>query len=631
MILAIAVVAVTQHVITTTAEPMPEVLLNDNRRPAGSLREGVLTLRLRAAAGVWKPEGSSGRALRIEAFGEEGTPLSVPAPMVRVPEGTTIDVSVRNDLDTPLRVGGLCERGGASCAQLDVAPHDTRQVRFSTGPAGTYHYWGSSSGMPLGFRAVEDVQLSGALIVDPLDAPPYDDRVLVITEWTSLTREQLRRIAGAVDPGAAFLALKPDVLMTMNGRAWPFTERLSYDVGEEVRWRVINLSTQVHPMHLHGFYFDVESIGNGLRDTQYRSDQMPHVVTQLMQSGSTMTMRWVPERAGNWLFHCHVMLHVSSVLEVDGSPKAGASHQTHHDRSSGMTGMVVGITVRDSKGESSTVIDPPTLPVRKFTLQVRSEPGRFVGEPALGFVLENDSASPHASVVPVPGPLLVLKRGEPVEITLVNGLPERTAVHWHGMELESYYDGVHGWGRTGHQVTPLLEPGGSFVVRFTPPRTGTFMYHTHFHDNRQLTSGLYGAMIVVDPGETFDERTDHVMVIGRGGPQREAPVVLNGQRDMQVAWTAATRHRIRLINITPNDILVATLQTNTGPVTWRPLTKDGAPVPAERNRLVPASETIAVGETYDFEYEAPPGRQNLWLELRTPAGRWEMQGQVIVK
>ena len=179
--------------------------------------------------------------------------------------------------------------------------------------------------------------------------------------------------------------------------------------------------------------------------------------------------------------------------------------------------------------------------------------------------------------MPVPGPTLILKRGEPVEITLVNRLPEGTAIHWHGMELESYYDGVHGWSGAGRRVTPLIEPGGSFVVRFTPPRTGTFMYHTHLHDNRQLTSGLYGAMLVVEPGETLDESTDHVFVMGRGGPDPKAPAVLNGQRNPQVMWKAGERHRVRLINITPSDIFSVTLQTNEGPVTWRPLTKDGAP------------------------------------------------------
>ena len=152
---------------------------------------------------------------------------------------------------------------------------------------------------------------------------------------------------------------------------------------------------------------------------------------------------------------------------------------------------------------------------------MQAEPKRFGDAPAYGFVLTEEGDPLPTERVPVPGPTLVLKRGEPVEITLVNRLPEGTAIHWHGMELESYYDGVHGWSGAGQRVTPLIEPGGSFVVRFTPPRTGTFMYHTHLHDHRQLTSGLYGAMLVVEPGETFDEATDHVFVMGRERPGSE--------------------------------------------------------------------------------------------------------------
>jgi hypothetical protein len=38
-----------------------------------------------------------------------------------------------------------------------------------------------------------------------------------------------------------------------------------------------------------------------------------------------------------------------------------------------------------------------------------------------------------------------------------------------------------------------------------------------------------------------------------------------------------------------------------------------------------------VGETYDFEFETPPGRQTLWLEVRSPGGKWQAQGRVIVK
>ena len=136
--------------------------------------------------------------------------------------------------------------------------------------------------------------------------------------------------------------------------------------------------------------------------------------------------------------------------------------------------------------------------------------------------------SPAPGVASAPGPAIVLRRGEPVEITVVNRLGEATALHWHGIELDSYYDGVHGWSGGGQRLAPLIEPDRSFVVRFTPPRSGTFMYHTHLHDERQLPLGLYGPMIVVEPGETFDPATDHVLIVARkrprsGGAERAHP------------------------------------------------------------------------------------------------------------
>jgi FtsP/CotA-like multicopper oxidase with cupredoxin domain len=343
-----------------------------------------------------------------------------------------------------------------------------------------------------------------------------------------------------------------------------------------------------------------------------------------------MTMMWKPERAGNWLFHCHVMTHVSPTLHVDGSQKSHDAHGPEGHAGAGMTGMVLGVTVVDANGTSDATSDAADPTARKLTLVMQAEPKRYGDAPAYGFSL-GAAGSATAAVVPVPGPTLALTRGEPVEITLVNRLPEGTAIHWHGMELESYYDGVHGWGGSGQRVTPMIEPGGSFVVRFTPPRTGTFMYHTHLHDKRQLTSGLYGAMVVIEPGESFDEAADHVLVIGRGGPQRDAPVVINNQAAPRFAWKAGARHRIRLINITPDDILSISLQGGETPVTWLPLTKDGAPLPPDRCIPGPAKQVIGVGETYDFEFEAPKGRRNLWLEVRSPGGRWLTQGLVVIK
>jgi hypothetical protein len=109
--------------------------------------------------------------------------------LIRVVEGTEIVVSVRNERKTPLTVHGFCSRAEASCAPLQVPPAQTREARFRTGPAGTYHYWASTFGAPVPFR-----ELAGAFVVDPIAGPPAPDRILVITEWTSLTPPQLREI-----------------------------------------------------------------------------------------------------------------------------------------------------------------------------------------------------------------------------------------------------------------------------------------------------------------------------------------------------------------------------------------------------------------------------------------------------
>ena len=260
------------------------------------------------------------------------------------------------------------------------------------------------------------------------------------------------------------------------------------------------------------------------------------------------------------------------------------------------------------------------------------------GRPVAGFALTEGGGAPAPPSSP--GPTVVLRRGEPVEITLENGLSEATAIHWHGMELESYYDGVHGFSGVGPRQTPMIEAGGRFVVRFTPPRAGTFIYHTHLHDHRQLSSGLYGAMIVIEPGETFDPATDHVLVLGRSGltsgalaiPDGATPAVLNGQRAPRFVWTAGQRHRLRLINITADDLFDVSLHTRRRPGAMD-AGRQGRRARCREARLRPvtARQTIAVGETYDYAIDVPPGRRNYWIEVRTPAGKWQLQAHVIAK
>jgi FtsP/CotA-like multicopper oxidase with cupredoxin domain len=195
----------------------------------------------------------------------------------------------------------------------------------------------------------------------------------------------------------------------------------------------------------------------------------------------------------------------------------------------------------------------------------------------------------------------VLTRNQPVAIHITNRLDEPTSVHWHGIELESYYDGVPGWGGDGPKVSPMIMPGESFDAVFAPPRAGTFMYHTHMNDLSQLSSGLYGALIVVPEGTKFQPESDKVFLLSRNGKRKDGELLLNGATaPAPLELRAGVRYRLRFIDILANNSIVINAIQDGKPVEWVPIAKDGADLASVQSVATPAAFTIAPGETYDF-------------------------------
>lgn len=99
-----------------------------------------------------------------------------------------------------------------------------------------------------------------------------------------------------------------------------------------------------------------------------------------------------------------------------------------------------------------------------------------------------------------PGPTLVFEEGDSVAITVVNHLPEPTAIHWHGIILPNSQDGVPDVG----EPTPMIRPGGSYTYRYQIVQSaGTHMYHSHI-DIRSEILGLTGGFIIL-PRDGRDE------------------------------------------------------------------------------------------------------------------------------
>ena len=589
----------------------PAIQLNDNRIGAGTLARGVLTVRLEARLGTWRPFGADSAGVPIYAFGEAGKPLQDPGPLLRVREGTEIVARVTNHTDSTLVVHGLAARRVAVMDTLVVPPGATREARFRADAAGTYYYWASVHGEGFEDRAYDDAHLDGALIVDPAGAAPKPDRVFVIERW----------IPGGDTSDDAITAYE---LFTFNGRPWPYTERLTYDVGDSIRWRIINASNDVHPLHLHGFFYRVDARGDLQQDTAYWPAQQRMDVTEPMWDGTTMDLAWSPDRPGGWIFHCHLNWHVlpNPELPVDaealdqrlGHVLNGYPHVPMADHARfGMGGLVLGVYVRPPRGWK-----PYAGARRTLRLLVRSDSAPGDSTRRFGYALE-EAGDPAPDSLVVPGPAIVLHQGEPTRIWVVNQTREMTQVHWHGLEIESYSDGVAGVSGTRGAMEPPIMPGDSLAVLLTPPRAGSFMYHTHINDIRQQSHGLYGPLIVLDAGQAWNPGRDLVFITGDGPDY--APE-LNGTRaPAPLTLESGVRYRLRLMNITMGGPgLVFSVVRRGALVRWTPLAKDGFRLPAWQAAARPAEQAVSIGETYDFGVTvADTG--SAALELRSRSGR----------
>jgi FtsP/CotA-like multicopper oxidase with cupredoxin domain len=293
--------------------------------------------------------------------------------------------------------------------------------------------------------------------------------------------------------------------------------------------------------------------------------------------------------------------HITPFPERPDSLRDHDEHDVATHALQGMAGLVLGIhsVERAHAAADAATAAAPTRHLRLFAQQAPAVSDRLM-RPS-GYVLARDR-EPRPDSVSVPGPPLLLTRGETTAITVINRTGELTTVHWHGMELESIYDGVAGWSGAGSNLAPLIAPGDSFTVTFTPPRAGTFIYHTHMDEGMQLATGAYGPLLVLEPGERFEPATDIELMLGRAvdaGANRHA---LNGRSEPPpIDVTVGTTYRLRIISMLPAAPVAVDLRTADGLLEWRPLAKDGALLPAALRRSGPAAiDGMGVGETYDF-------------------------------
>ena len=123
-----------------------------------------------------------------------------------------------------------------------------------------------------------------------------------------------------------------------------------------------------------------------------------------------------------------------------------------------------------------------------------------------GFAVDGRQGHAIAINGTIPAPLIRLKEGETVRLTVDNRMAEDTSIHWHGLLVPFQMDGVPGISFPG------IAPRTTFTYEFPIIQSGTYWYHSHSGLQEQL--GHYGPIIIDPAGPdpiAFDR--EHVIVL----------------------------------------------------------------------------------------------------------------------
>ncbi len=268
------------------------------------LEKGVKVFELTARPVKWTilPAWRDLPDVRVTAWSYNG---QVPGPLIRVTQGDRIRVVLTNALPdgtsihwhgirVPNAMDGVAE---PPITQQPVKPGERFAYEFTVKDAGTFFYHS---------HVETDRQISaglaGPLIVDPKTPTRRVDvdYVAMLQEWR-------------VDPATgktwpAMPSMSEPNFFTINGKAFPATETLEVKKGQRVRIRFIGANQFAHPMHLHGFPFKVVAtdgfpVPKGAQLTKDTINVAP---------GERYDVEFVAEEPGTWIFHCHILHHVTN-------------------------------------------------------------------------------------------------------------------------------------------------------------------------------------------------------------------------------------------------------------------------------------------------------------------------------
>jgi hypothetical protein len=152
------------------------------------------------------------------------------------------------------------------------------------------------------------------------------------------------------------------------------------------------------------------------------------------------------------------------------------------------------------------------LPVHEYTLTIKEELVNKTGKNVMGMTVNGT----------IPGPTLDFTEGEYAVIYVKNEMKNETSVHWHGLLLPNFYDGVP------YLTTPPIEPGHTQKYEFPIKQSGTYWYHSHTMLQEQ--SGVYGSIVIHPKDETLKYDKELVLMLSDWTNEKPMNVLRNLKR-----------------------------------------------------------------------------------------------------
>ena len=132
---------------------------------------------------------------------------------------------------------------------------------------------------------------------------------------------------------------------------------------------------------------------------------------------------------------------------------------------------------------------------KSYNLSINEKMVSFSGEEKEAMAINNS----------IPGPTLTFIEGETAEINVTNNMDVETSIHWHGLILPNFQDGVP------YLTTPPIMPGKTFTYRFPLKHSGTYWYHSH--TGLQEQRGVYGSIVINPKKQKLNYDRDLVLVL----------------------------------------------------------------------------------------------------------------------